>query len=275
MRWHPFKSNLICRRTQIECGKLFASGFKYTVIRLSGVKQGAESRVIGASCCAFGTHGLCGTLRKWSRDPLAMNVVVENLLIYRAQRAARRDHVVRVFSRFVVIWNKRHIQSEVIPRYVFKSFKQAIRDRTVQIEPLVPGHFTCIPHVCKAKLGMLLIASTLLALTAGIDVVLKSSITTAMQIVPKSIVNEIVIFAEDTNGHHALDGGGVPIAVRKWCGVMKHKKKHEAEEVFRFLRVRITPSSISMSNQLVSVNQPESTERSTENRISATDLLES
>ena len=42
----------------------------------------------------------------------------------------------------------------------------------------------------QAKLGMLLVTATLLALAAGINIVLEPAITATMQIIPESVVNK-------------------------------------------------------------------------------------
>src|SRR5260370_34995064 len=103
-----------------------------------------------------------------------------------------------VLARLVMIRSEGHIQSEVVPGRIFKAFEQPTRNGSVQVQPLIPRHLAGIAHVPQTKLGVLLVAATLLALTAGIDVVLEPAIAATVQVIMKSVATKTATIAEDT-----------------------------------------------------------------------------
>src|SRR6266702_8298970 len=138
----------------------------------------------------------------------------------------------------------------------------------------MPGHLAAVTHVCEAELSVLLVAPSLLALTARVDVVSELAISAAKAVVLESPLEQRPLVEVDGGCHHHLHGRGVPIAVCERSEVVDDRQEYLAEHPAEAIRVLDSPAAVRVPHQLGGVHHLEAAEGCAENGIGAGDTLQ-
>ena len=136
-------------------------------------------------------------------------------------------------------FRKRNVFAKVVFGRVFKTIQKQIVVVAVKVQPLMPCDFAAIAEVCQAELRVLLVAPAFLTLAGFVDDVMPQlPIARTTHVIVQRALKHRAVIAENADGHHRFEGGGVPIAVGKRCEVLDNWINDFAKMGFRLLNIR-------------------------------------
>ena len=132
---------------------------------------------------------------------------------------------------------------------VFEGGSESVPSRFVEIQALITGDLRRRSEITESHQGVMLIASTLLALARGPDVIGEPAVSLAVEkVIDPSLVDGLVI-EEDSHSHHGLDHGCIPIAIGSRIKVLDDWVENFAQHFCETFSVGHTPLGVTVCDQ--------------------------
>ena len=138
---------------------------------------------------------------------------------------------------------------------VFEGGSESVPSCFVEIQALIAGDLRRRSEITESHQGVMLIASTLLTLARGPDVIGEPAVSfTAEKVIDPALVDGPVI-EEDPYCHHGLDHGCIPIAIGSRIKVLDDRVENLAQHFCETLSISQTPLSITVRDQFRCVHE--------------------
>ena len=149
-----------------------------------------------------------------------------------------------ILASLVDIRLERYFFPEIVAGGVFEAEKQAVIEAGIKVQSLMPGHLATVAHVRKTELRVLLIATALLALAAGIDVVCEPAVAAAEAVVFERALEGGAVIVIDGDGHHHFDRCGVPVAIGEGGKVVDDREKYLVKHLAKEISILVSPTAV-------------------------------
>ena len=149
----------------------------------------------------------------------------------------------------------RHILAEHVLRRVFESQREAVIGGAPKVRTLVPGHLRGLGEIAEAELRVSHVAGVLVALTAGIYIFGDAAVPRAAQKMIHGPVENRAVAGVDSDRHHRINNGRVPVAVRLGEEVLQQRIVDGEQHAVELRHAVRGPSRIGVAKDLGRVTE--------------------
>ena len=138
---------------------------------------------------------------------------------------------------------------------VFEGGSESAPSRLVEIQALIAGDLRRRSEIAESHQGVMLIASTLLTLARGLDVIDEPTVSFAVEKVINSSLVDGPVIEEDPHSHHGLDHGCIPIAIGSRIKVLDDREEDLAQHFGETLSIGRAPLGVTVRDQFRRVHE--------------------
>ena len=194
-----------------------------------------------------------------------------------SQRTLGEHGPVAVFPGEVFPCGERHVESEVCTRRVFIACQQSVVEVAIEVVALVPRHLARLGELSQSEHHVSLVASRLLTLSAGGEVVRQRSVVGPVSVVADGagILLRIVRIHRQRQAHLVHRCSPVAIGIRrKAVELVEHRQEGPSQHAFGGARVVLRPGRVFVAQQFAGIHKYKTLQTGAERTVVAVDGLQ-